>query len=261
MAHKSFARKLFLALKPHRINWMCQAPISISREDELLSLMKESGCGAIFIGIESISKENLASMQKTVNLRYDLSKAIANIQSHGILVHASFIVGYDHDSETTFQELIDFIQESHLLMPLINILTPFPGTRLFARLEEEGRLFHKDWNLYDTKHVVFLPASMPSEELLAGFKKIVKAVYSYDSILTRLRHYWDIDFWKHANEEDPVKFTYRLLFALRLCSLLFSSDLNRSRFILRVLPNVFRKEVRISTILAMMSYNDFAYTL
>ncbi len=261
VAHKSFARELFLTLKPHNINWMCQAPISISREDELLDLMKESGCGVIFIGIESISKENLASMHKKMNLRYDFSDAIKNIQSHGILVQASFIVGYDHDSEAAFQELIDFIEESNLLMPLINILTPFPGTKLFERLEAEGRILHKDWSLYDTKHVVFMPTSMPPEQLLAGFKKIVRAVYSYDSILKKLHHYWDIDFWKCANEEDPVKLTYRLLFALRLCSLLFSWKVKRSRFILKILPDVFRREVRISTILAMMAHNDFAYSL
>jgi radical SAM superfamily enzyme YgiQ (UPF0313 family) len=261
VADKSLARELFLALKPHNINWMCQAPISISREDELLKLMKDSGCGAIFIGFESISKENLASMHKKMNQKYDFSDAIKTIQSHGILVHGSFIVGYDRDSEDTFQELIDFIQESNLLMPLINILTPFPGTKLFARLEEEGRLLHKDWNQYDTKHVVFMPASMPPEDLLAGFKKIVRSIYSYDSILKKLRHYWDIDFWRCANKEDPVKFTYRLLFALRLCSLLFSFKMKRSQFILRILPNIFKKKVRISTVVTMMAYNDFAYSL
>ena len=261
VACKPFARELFQALKPYRINWMCQAPISISRENDILKLMKDSGCGAIFIGMESVSKENLASMHKKLNMRYDFSEAVKNIQSHGILVHGSFIVGYDHESQSTFQELIDFIQESNLLMPLINILTPFPGTKLFARLEEEGRLFHKDWNLYDTKHVVFMPASMPPEELQEGYRKIVRTVYSYESILKKLHHYWDIDFWRCANEEDPVKFTYRLLFAVRLCSLLFSFKLKRSSFILKILPEIFRKRVRISAILTLMAHNDFACSL
>ncbi len=261
VARKSFARELFQAIKPYNINWMCQAPISISQEDELLTLMRESGCGAIFIGMESVSKDNLKSMRKKLNMKYDFTEAVKKIQSHGILVHGSFIVGYDHESQSTFQELIDFIEDSHLLLPLINILTPFPGTKLFARLEDEGRLFHKDWNLYDTRHVVFRPASMPAEELQAGYKRIVKTVYSYDSMLRRLHHYWDIDFWRQSNEADPVKFSYRVLFALRMCSLLFSFNLKRSRFILRILPNIFRKRVRISTILTMMSHNDFANSL
>ena len=155
IANKQFARELFLALAPYNINWMCQASINISEEDELLNLMRESGCGGIVIGFESISKQNLARMHKQINVRYDYLEAIKKIQSYGILVHGSFIVGYDFDSKPAFDELIDFIQESNLLMPLINILTPFPGTELFKRLEEGGRIIHKDWSEYDTRHVVF----------------------------------------------------------------------------------------------------------
>ena len=106
IANKPFARKLFLALKEHNINWMCQASINISKEDELLSLMRESGCGAVFIGLESISKDNLDKMHKGINQRYDYVEAIRKIQSYGILVHSSFIVGYDFDSLETFDDRI-----------------------------------------------------------------------------------------------------------------------------------------------------------
>jgi radical SAM superfamily enzyme YgiQ (UPF0313 family) len=261
IANKKFAKELFLALKPYNLNWSCQASINISQEDELLELMRDSGCGAIFIGFESISDENLSAMHKRINQRYNYSDAIKKIQSYGILVQSSFIVGYDFDSPTTFAELIEFIQESNLLMPLINILTPFPGTRLFNRLEKEGRIRHKDWSHYDSKHVVFRPSKMSPEELLAGYKSIVKAVYSFDSILKKLDHYWKIDFWKRSNKLDPVKFTYRCLFAIRLATLLLSGSRDRSRFIMRILPKVFDKRVRISTILTLMAYNDFAYSL
>ena len=261
IADKRFARELFLALKPYNINWMCQASIDISQEEELLTLMSDSGCGAIFIGLESLSKQNLAKMHKGINQRYDYVEAIKRIQSHGILVHGSFIVGYDFDSRATFEELVDFIQEANLLMPLINILTPFPGTELFKRLEDEGRIIHKDWSKYDARHVVFSPSSMPPEDLFQEYKRIVRAVYSFDSIWKKLEYYWDIDFWKRCNEVDPVKFRYRLLFAIRLCTLLVSRNVGRSRFIMKVLPKVLGKRVRISTILTLMAYNDFAFTL
>lgn len=261
IANKQFAKDLFIALKPHNLNWMCQASINISQEDELLELMRESGCGAIFIGFESISTENLRAMHKNVNQRYDYYEAVKKIQSYGILVHSSFIVGYDFDSPASFSELIDFIQESNLLMPLINILTPFPGTMLFNRLEKEGRIRHKDWSQYDTKHVVFLPSRMSPDELLAGYKSVVRAVYSFDSILKKLEYYWSIDFWKRSNELDPVKLTYRCVFAIRLATLLFSRNRERSKFIMKILPKVFDKRVRISTILTLMAYNDFAYSL
>ena len=261
IADRSFAKRLFVALKPYNINWMCQASINISQDSELLELMRESGCGAVFIGFESTSRANLAMMSKGVNQRYDYLEAIRTIQSHGILVHSSFIVGYDFDTEGTFDELIDFIRESNLLMPLINILTPLPGTRLFKRLEEQGRILHKDWSKYDTQHVVFSPERMSPEELLEGYKRVMRSVYSFDSILRKLNHYWLSNFWERSNEIDPVKSAYRFLFAARLSTLLVSGNIERSQFIMRILPHVFDKRVRISTIIALMNYNNFAYTL
>jgi radical SAM superfamily enzyme YgiQ (UPF0313 family) len=261
IANKKFARELFEALKPHNINWSCQASINISQEEELLGLMRDSGCGAILIGFESISRENLKAMHKEINQRYNYKEAIEKIQSYGILVHSAFIVGYDFDSEKVFDELIDFIRETNLLMPLINILTPFPGTELFKRLEEEGRILHKDWSRYDAKHVVFKHASLSSGEISEGYRRIVRDVYSFDSIWRKLNHYWASDFWKRSNELDPVKFSWRLIFALRLCTMLFSRRADRSKFILKILPKVFSRRVRISTILTLMAYNDFACSL
>lgn len=261
IADKAYAKELFLAIQPYNINWMCQASINVSKDPELLELMRASGCGAVFIGFESLSSENLTVMRKGINRRYDYLEAIEQIQSYGILVHSSFIVGYDYDSLETFDELINFIRESNLLMPLINILTPFPGTRLFKRLEDQGRILHRDWSKYDTQHVVFAPAGMTQEDLLEGYRRVVRSVYSFDSILTKLNYYWKRDFWKRANEADPVKCRYRLLFAARLATFLLSNDLERSKFIISILPHVFDKRVRVSTILALMNYHSFAEAL
>lgn len=260
IANRRFARELFSALKKYNLNWSCQASINIARDEELLGLMKESGCGAILIGFESVSGNNLSRMDKGVNQRHDYAEAISRIQSHGILVHSSFILGYDFDTQSSFEELIGFIDRTRLLMPLINILTPFPGTRLFRRLEEEGRIIHRDWSRYDAKNVVFTPSLMTPEDLLNGYKRVIRAVYSFDSIYKKLRHYWDIDFWRHSNKTDPIKFRYRLLFAARLLTLLFSPNVQRSKFILKILPRIFDRRVRISTILTLMAYNDYAYS-
>lgn len=260
ISDRKFSRELFLALKPYKLNWSCQASINIAMDDELLRLMKDSGCGAVLIGFESISEKNLSRMDKKVNMRLSYIDAIKKIQSYGILIHASFILGYDFDTDATFDELADFIDESRLLMPLVNILTPFPGTKLFSRFEEEGRIIHKDWSKYDAKTVVFSPICMTADELLAGYKKVIKRIYSFDSILKKLNYYWDIDFWKHSNEVDPIKFKYRLLFAARLSTMLFSSNLARTKFIFKILPKLFDRRVRVSTILTLMAYNDYAYT-
>ena len=261
IANKQFAMELFTTLTPYKINWMCQASINISEEDDILRAMRKSGCGAIFIGFESLSKDNLGGMHKNINSRYNYLEAVKKIQSHGILVHGSFILGYDFDWKASFDEVIEFIQKANLLMPLINILTPFPGTKLFSRFEAEGRILHKDWSKYDSKHVVFTPRNMSIDELQEGYKRVVTSIYSFDSIYKRLKKYWGMDFWKYSNEHDPIKFKYQLLFAIRLCSLLVSTNIPRSKFILKILPRVFNARTRISTLLALMAYNDFAYSL
>ena len=260
IANRKFSKELFNALKNQEIKWSCQASINISKEDELLRLMNESGCGAMLIGLESVSKSNLSCMDKGVNLRHDYTDAIKKIQSFGMLVHGSFILGYDFDTRESFEDLINFINKTHLLMPLINILTPFPGTKLHKRLEKEGRILSKDWSKYDTKHVVFSPAKLTPEELFEGYKKVIRDVYSLDSIYKRLSYHWDMGFWDSLNAVDTIRFKYRMLFALRLCSLLFSFNFPRSKFILKILPKVFSNRIRISIILSLMAYNDYAYS-
>jgi radical SAM superfamily enzyme YgiQ (UPF0313 family) len=261
IANKTFARELFQALRPLNLNWMCQASMNIAQEEELLTLMRASGCGAIFIGFESLHADTLDQMHKAVNRRYDYIDVIKKIQAHGMLVQASFILGSDGEDASVFDELIGFVRESHLLAPVFNILTPFPGTKLFERLEAQGRILHKDWSRYDTKHVVFAPARMTPEELLEGYRRVSRDVYSFSAIIERLTYYWDIDFWKEHNTVDPVRFKYRLLFAIRLCTLLASRNRARSRFIATILPRVFDRRVRVSSLLTMMAYNDSAYSL
>lgn len=259
IANRRFTRELLTALKPFNIKWGCQASINIAEDDGMLALMKDSGCGSMLIGLESVSEKNLSRMDKGVNLRHDYAKAIKKIQSYGIRVDGSFILGYDFDTLESFDELIGFIDETNMLMPLINILTPFPGTRLFRRFEEEGRIIHRDWSRYDTKHVVFTHPAMTGEELLEGYRRVIRHVYSFDSIYRKLKYYWDIDFWGPMNEEDPISFKYRLAFAARLCTMLPSPNVKRTRFIFNMLPRVFGGRTRISAVLTLMAHNDYAY--
>jgi hypothetical protein len=100
---------------------------------------------------------------------------------------------------------------------------------------------------------------MTPERLTEGYKKVIREIYSFDSIYNKLKYYWGIDFWRRSNEVDPIKFKYRLLFAVRLFTLLFSLKMERTGFIIKMLPKVFDRRVRISTILTLMAYNDYAY--
>src|SRR4030067_545999 len=261
IANKKYAIELFRALKSHKLNWSCQASINIAKEDDLLRLMKDSGCGSILIGLESVSSQNLTRMNKRLNMRYNYLDAIQKIQSYGILVHGSFILGSDFDDLSAFDELIHFIKEAKLLMPLINILTPFPGTELHKRLDAEGRILHKEWSKYDARHVVFKPALMSPEELADGYQKVIREVYSFESIYSNLQYYWGLDFWRHSNKVDPVRFRLRMLFAARLFTLLGYKNLDRTKIIIKIFPRLFDRHVRLSTVLTLMAYNEFAYTV
>jgi len=103
------------------------------------------------------------------------------------MVHGSFVLGYDFDTADSFDELVSFIDEAELLMPLINILTPFPGTRLYRRLESEGRIIDRDWSHYDGQHVVYQPSNMSASELQHGTAKAWEICYSLKNVAKRLR--------------------------------------------------------------------------
>jgi len=261
VADRKYAKLFFKELIPLEISWSCQASLNVAKDDEILKLMAESGCGGILIGFESIAEDNLRQMNKKINLTQDFSQAIQRIHSHGILVQGSFIVGHDNDTSETFQKLADFINTNNVLFALISILTPFPGTGLFKRMEMEGRLLNKDWEKYDSKTVVFKPKNMTPLELKKGFIHVYREVYSFKSIYRKLKYFWKRDFWKDQNRRNPIKFKYRILFALRILTYLSAIDFERMKFIFKILPWVFNRRVRLTTIITLMAYNDYAYSL
>ena len=102
---------------------------------------------------------------------------------------------------------------------------------------------------------------MTADELSNGYRRVIKDIYSFGSIKEKMNYYWDIDFWKHSNEIDPIRFKYRVLFSLRLLSFLVLPGIGRRGFILKMLPKIlFDRKVRISTLLTLMAYNDYAYS-
>ena len=98
------------------------------------------------------------------------------------LVNGSFVLGFDHDGPDVFAKTVDWIEANRLECATFHILTPYPGTPLFAEMESEGRLLHKDWNLYDTGHVVFRPRNMTVEQLAEGYSWCYRRLFSHASI-------------------------------------------------------------------------------
>ncbi len=182
-----YAKTLFRALAPHRKWWSAQAGIQAAQDDEFLALAARSGCKQLFVGLESISQASLNGVRKQFNRVADYRRAIERIHSHGIAVQAGIVFGFDEDTPSIFPETIDFLEDAGVQNATFNILTPFPGTPLYQRLEAEGRILTRDWSKYNGRaDVVFQPGQMSPEELLGGFRYAVRRFYSPRSIARRM---------------------------------------------------------------------------
>jgi len=182
-----YAKTLFRALAPHRKWWSSQTSIQAAQDDEFLELAASSGCKQLFVGLESISQASVDEVHKRFNHVSDYGRAIERIHSHGIAVQAGIVFGFDHDQQAIFGETLDFLETAGVQNATFNILTPFPGTRLYQRLEAEGRILTRDWSKYNGRaDVVFRPRLMSPEQLLAGYEHANKRFYSWRSVCKRL---------------------------------------------------------------------------
>jgi radical SAM superfamily enzyme YgiQ (UPF0313 family) len=180
------AKQLFTALAPLNIRWICQAPINIGTDFELLRLMRKAGCRGVFVGFESIVSDCLKEVGKGFNVVDKFKEHIKRIHDHGISVEGAFIFGFDHDDKDCFKRTLDFIVKSKIDFAQFGILTPFPGTKLYQKLNQENRILNHDWEKYDIAHTVFKPAKMTPEELEEGRRWIEDQFYSVGSCAMRL---------------------------------------------------------------------------
>jgi len=186
IGHTKYAKELFKAIKPLKINWVGQASLSLLVNDnELLQLAAESGCRSLFIGIESVSEQVLHGMPKTISKIEQLGKAIKKVKKMGILIHASMIFGFDNDTKEIFKESVRFLKRNRVSTASFNVLTPYPGTKVHEDLQKENRLITNNWRYYDQNTVVFKPRNMTPYELQIGKINARKKFYSLLSVLNR----------------------------------------------------------------------------
>jgi radical SAM superfamily enzyme YgiQ (UPF0313 family) len=168
MGKPSYAKELFQKLTPLKKKWTSQGSLTMAKDTTLLKLAADSGCYALFVGIETLSQDNLSSMNKSINHVSQYEDAIKKIHDHGIMVVGSFIFGFDHDDDAVFERTVKFCEKNKIDLPIFFILTPVPGTRLYKRMEEDGRILHKDWSKYNGSNVVFKPKLLSEETLFNG---------------------------------------------------------------------------------------------
>ncbi len=179
------AKELFEALIPLRLRWVGQADLNMAKDPELLKLAALSGCHAMFVGIESLSPENLQASHKVPNIGLDMSAAIRTIHKAGIEIIGSFVLGLDGDDTSVFAKTVEFAERNKLVAAQFSVLTPFPGTVMHQQLEREERILHSDWSKYTMSNVVFRPKNMTPEELTKGQSWVYRRFYSFPSIFKR----------------------------------------------------------------------------
>ena len=195
--HPSTARKLFIEMMPLRRRWIGEGTVSLAEDLELLKLMRRSGCVGLLIGFESMQKEVQNGLKKMKILKIDFREAMRRFHGEGISVLGAFIFGFDYDDRDVFEKTMEFITKYRIDCVQLRILTPYPGTPLHARLLKEGRLFVPDWWLhgYPIDTVLFQPKNMSPEELLNGFVRLNKEVFSLGSII---RRFFGMSPWKRT---------------------------------------------------------------
>jgi radical SAM superfamily enzyme YgiQ (UPF0313 family) len=186
-ADRQYAKDLFRAIAPHRKGWSSQASVQVGRDEEVLEAAARSGCKQLFLGLESISQSSVNEVRKGFNRVEEYAEAVRRVHAHGIAVQAGIVFGFDHDTPAIFKETLDFLEAVGVQNATFNILTPYPGTPLFAKLESQGRILTRNWSRYNGRtDVVFQPRQMSAEELLAGFRYANQRFYSLRSVAKRL---------------------------------------------------------------------------
>ncbi|UCD76804.1 MAG: radical SAM protein [Phycisphaerales bacterium] len=165
--------------------WSAAVSLDVTDDPALVRTMALAGCTGVFVGLETLSAENLIDAGKKSPKPEDYARRVEIFHRHGVQVNASFVFGFDHDRGDVFQKTVDWVEANRLACATFHILTPYPGTPLFRELHRQGRLLHRDWDLYDTAHAVFRPRHMSPEELEAGYRWCYRRMFSVQSIWRR----------------------------------------------------------------------------
>jgi radical SAM superfamily enzyme YgiQ (UPF0313 family) len=179
-----FAAALFDGMRGMGRLWQAAGTVKAVLESPgLLEKAVDAGLRSLFVGFETINSDNLNEQSKYQNIGRDYDAAIRRLHQFGVMVNGSFVFGMDHDGPDVFERTVDWAIGQGIETATFHILTPYPDTALYSRMEAQGRLLHRDWDLYDTRHVVFRPARLEPAALEAGYWRAYREFYRWSSIL------------------------------------------------------------------------------
>jgi radical SAM superfamily enzyme YgiQ (UPF0313 family) len=178
------ARPILEGMAEMGIRWGSQTSLRFAEDPELLKLVARSGCIGLFVGIESVTGPfSVLAKSSGQSTQADLIK---RVRDAGLILETSLIFGFDDHDESIFEKTLRFVEESSPSVPTFNLLTPYPGTKLFQQFEQEGRILHKEWDRYNHSEVVFQPKLMSPERLYRGWMEARQEAYTWPSIFSRV---------------------------------------------------------------------------
>jgi radical SAM superfamily enzyme YgiQ (UPF0313 family) len=181
--HSAFAGALFDGMRGMGRLWQAAGTVDSILRPGLLEKAAACGLRSLFVGFETLAAEGLRAQGKRQNLGRDYGEAVRRLHDLGVMVNGSFVFGLDEDDASVFERTVEWAVGQGIETATFHVLTPYPGTALFLRMEAEGRLLHHEWDLYDTRHAVFRPARMTPQQLEEGYWRAYREFYSWSAIL------------------------------------------------------------------------------
>lgn len=180
-----YAKELFKAMIPLKKKWGGLATTKVVEDPELMDLLQKSGCEFLLLGFESANQTTLDTIAKRFNKSDQYENVMKELHRAKIIVQGCFVFGFDHDGPDIFEKTVQRVQELKIDIPRYSIYTPYPGTRLFKRLEAENRILSYDWADYNTMNVVYRPMQMSPVQLYEGFRWAYKETFKVSRIFPR----------------------------------------------------------------------------
>ena len=206
LGNTRFADQLFEGMKGMNRVFQGAATIDSILNGDLIEKAATAGLRSVFVGFETFSAENLRQSNKKQNIARSYADAVNRLHSLGIMINGSFVFGLDHDDKDVFQRTVDWGVENAITTSTYHVLTPYPGTRLYQNMEAEGRILTRNWDLYDTRHVVYKTKGLTAVQLEQGYNwaykefyswsNILEASFKHDSIKHRFKHLFYTGGWK-----------------------------------------------------------------
>jgi len=206
LGNQRFSSALFAGMKGMNRVFQGASTIDAILRGDGIERAAEAGMRSVFVGFETLSRNNLVQSNKKQNIGRDYEEAIRRLHSLGVMINGSFVFGLDEDDKDVFKRTVDWAVKNSLTTCTFHILTPYPGTRLFKEMEASGRILHRDWDRYDTRQVVYRTAGLSADELKKGYdeayrsfyswRNIAKASWGHDSLKHRLKHFAYAGGWK-----------------------------------------------------------------